>query len=54
MALIKELTVNMAISAVWYGLEWMQYKELQWCRVCDNVVWLLYLMILWWLLSHQN
>ena len=28
MALIKALMVNMAISAVWYGLEWMQYKEL--------------------------
>ena len=38
MALIKALTVNMAITAVWCELEWMQYKELQWCRVCDNVV----------------
>ena len=33
MALIKALTVNMAISAIWYGLEWMQYKELQWDRI---------------------
>ena len=54
MALIKALTVNMAISAIWYGLEWMQYKELQWDRECDNIVWTLYLLVLWWLFAHQN
>ena len=54
MALIKALMVNMAISAMWYGLEWMQYKELQWDGECDNVVWVLYLLVLWWLFAHQN
>ena len=54
MALIKALTVNVAISAIWYGLEWMQYKELQWDRECDNIVWTLYLLVLWWLFAHQN
>lgn len=54
MALMKALMVNMAISIIWYELEWAQYKELQWNRVCDNVVWVLYLLVLWWLFAKQN
>ena len=54
LSLIKALVVSMAISAVWYGMEWMQYQELQWDRKCDNVVWALYLVVLWWLFAHQN
>lgn len=54
MSLIKALVVSMVISAVWYGMEWMQYQELQWDRKCDNVVWALYLAVLWWLFAHQN
>ena len=54
MSLITALVVSMAISAVWYGMEWMQYQELQWDRKCDNVVWALYLVVLWWLFAHQN
>lgn len=54
LSLIKALVVSMAISAVWYGMEWMQYQELQWDRKCDNVVWALYLAVLWWLFAHQN
>ena len=46
MSLIKALVVSMAISAVWYGMEWMQYQELQWDRKCDNVVWALFRAIL--------
>ena len=52
MAFIKALTVNLAISAIWYGLEWKQYKELQWDRNCDNTVWLLYLLVLWYLFAR--
>ncbi|MDD3253929.1 MAG: hypothetical protein PHV18_15400 [Lachnospiraceae bacterium] len=54
MAFIKALIVNMAISAVWYAIEWMQYGELQWDRECDDVVWWLYLLVLWYLFAHQN
>lgn len=54
MALIKAFIVSMAISAVWYGLEWTQFGELQWDRKCDNVVGVLYLLVLWYLFAHQN
>lgn len=54
MAFAKALIVSMAISAVWYAMEWMQYRELQWDRQCDNVVWVLYLLVLWRLFAHQN
>lgn len=52
-ALIQSLAVNLAIAAIWYGFEWMQYGELQWGRQCDNVVGILYIFILWWAF-HQN
>ena len=54
MALIKALIVSMAISSVWYGMEWMQYRELQWDRKCDDVVAILYLVVLWYLFAHQG
>lgn len=54
MALVKALIVNMAIASVWYGMEWMQYRELQWDRKCDNVVGILYLVVLWYLFAHQG
>ena len=52
MAFIKALIVSLAISAIWYSLEWIQFKELQWNRQCDNVVWLLYFIVLWWLFNR--
>ena len=54
MAFIKALIASMAISAVWYGMEWMQYRELRWDRKCDNVVAILYLVVLWYLFAHQG
>lgn len=54
MAFIKALIVSLAVSAVWYGLEWLEFKELQWNRECDNVVWVIYFIILWWLFAHQG
>ena len=54
MALVKSLIVSTAICAIWYGLEWIQYRQLQWDRECDNVVWVLYLLVLWYLFAHQN
>lgn len=54
MPLIKALIVNMSISAVWYVIEYEQYQKLEWDRMCDNVVWVLYLLVLWWLFAHQS
>lgn len=54
MAFIKSLIVNMAITAVWYGLEWLQFKELQWNRECDEVVNVLYFLVLWYLFAQQK
>lgn len=54
MAFVKAFIVSMAISAFWYAFEWMQYGELQWDRQCDNVVSLLYFIVLWWLFAHQR
>lgn len=55
MALIKSCIVSLAISAVWFVLEYSQFGELQGDRVCDNVVFVLYLLVLWYLFSqHQK
>lgn len=55
MALIKSYIVSLAISAVWFVLEYAQFGELQRDRVCDNVVFVLYLFVLWYLFSqHQK
>ena len=39
--------ITFAITGVWYGLEYMQFGELQWDRECDEVVALLYFIALW-------
>lgn len=54
MAFIKAFIVSMAVSAIWYGLEWIQYRQLQWDRLCDDVVWILYLIVLWYLFAVQG
>lgn len=47
-------TIHMlAISALWYGLEFMQYGTLQWDRQCDNVIGIIFLVVLWYA-YHQN
>ena len=38
--------ITLAITAIWYGFEWIQFGELQWERECDNVVTYLYLIAL--------
>ncbi|WP_185967718.1 hypothetical protein [Clostridium sp. HBUAS56010] len=53
MAFLKALIVSLAISAVWYAYEWIQFKEFQWNRQCDNIVWILYFGVLWYLFAHQ-
>lgn len=53
-ALWKALVVTLAISAVWYGIEFMQYGTLQWDRKCDNVVGFIYLIALWYAYHSNN
>jgi hypothetical protein len=49
MAFIKALCVNFAISAVWMASEYEQFGELQYGRECDDIVFWLYLVVLWYL-----
>lgn len=48
---IMAALVSFAILAIWYRLEWMQFGELQWNRKCDDVVFALYFLVLWYLFS---
>lgn len=34
--------ICLAIAGVWYGLEWIEFGELQWDRECDNIISCLY------------
>lgn len=48
-AFVEALTVNLAVTAIWYASEWMQFGELQFNRECDNIVNTIYLFVLWYL-----
>lgn len=37
----------LAISAIWYGLEFMEFGTLQWNRTCDEIIGLIFFFILW-------
>ena len=50
----KTLIINLAVLAVWYAMEWGQFGELQWDRECDEMVWYLYYMIIWYLLYKKG
>lgn len=52
MAFIQALMVNLAITEIWYMTEWAQFEELQWDRKCDNIVSLLYFLVLWALFAY--
>lgn len=52
-AFVKALTVNLAVIAIWYASEWMQFGELQFNRECDNVVSTIYLFVLWYLFLEK-
>lgn len=49
----QALIINLAVAAVWYGLEFQQFGTLQWNRYCDNVVSTIYFFIIWWF-AHKN
>ena len=38
--------ITLTITAVWYGVEWIQFGKLQWNRNCDEIVTLLYFIAL--------
>lgn len=40
------LLISLAVLAVWYGLEYMQFGELQHNRQCDEVIFWMYLVAL--------
>ena len=44
--LIISTLISLAITAIWYILEYQQFGELQWGRQCDEVVFLLYFIAL--------
>lgn len=43
---LLSVLITLSITTIWYGLEWIQFGELQWDRECDNVVTYLYLIAL--------
>lgn len=51
MALLVALVISFAIMAVWQDLEYRQFGELQQNRQCDNVVAILYFLVIWFLLA---
>lgn len=51
---VKALTINLAVIAIWYASEWMQFGELQFNRECDNIVNTIYLFILWYLFYENE
>lgn len=53
-AFIKACVVSLVISLIWFLVEYIQFGELQGNRICDNVVYVFYLLVLWYLFSHQN
>lgn len=44
----------MAISVIWYGLEFIEFETLCWDRKCDNVVGLLFFIALWYANHKAN
>lgn len=44
----KSFITLLAISAIWYGLEFIEFGTLCWDRKCDNVVGLLFFITLWY------
>ena len=46
LAVGKSVGLNLAVLAIWYILEYRQFKELQWNRKCDDLVWVIYIVII--------
>lgn len=50
---VKAYSTSISISVVWAVLEYIQFGELQDNRICDNVVFVLYLFALWYAFSQN-
>ena len=50
----KSYVTLLAISAIWYGLEFIEFGTLCWDRKCDNVVGLLFFIALWYVNHKAN
>lgn len=53
-ALWKSIVTNLAVNAVWYTAEYEQFGELQWNRWGDNIIGIIYLIIIWWAFHKIN
>lgn len=53
-SLFKAYFTMLLVSFLWFWLEYKEFGELQWDRGCDNVVTLVYMMILWYLFYHKK
>ena len=53
MAFIKSLIVNLAILAIWLIFEYNEFGSLQ-DRECDDVVFMCYFLIIWWLFAQKG
>jgi len=47
-SLWKSFVVNLAVTAIWYAAEYEQFGTLQWDRWSDNIISVIYMVILWW------
>lgn len=45
---IQALIINLTVCCIWYAAEYQEYGQLYF-RECDNIVWIIYLCILWYL-----
>ena len=45
---VQALITNLAVCCIWYVVEYQEYGQLYF-RECDNLVWLIYLCVLWYL-----
>lgn len=53
-ALWKSIIVNLAVTAIWYAAEYEQFGTLQWDRWGDNIIGVLYILILWWMFRKME
>lgn len=51
---ICSIIINLAITAIWHELEYLQFNELQFNRNCDNVVFLIYFYVIWYLIYKSK
>lgn len=50
----KSYVTLLAISAIWYGLEFIEFGTLCWDRKCDNIIGLLFFIALWYANHRAN